>query len=166
MDRLSMISSDDLRQAMSKFATGVTVIGSLETNGTVHGMTANAITSVSLEPPMVLVCIARDNVSYTNIAQRGRFGISVLKAQQEGAAQYYGRDRWERAGDVAVEWQLKEGGSPRIKDSLMFLECRVVARHDHGDHGIFVAQVEEVATEQGQPLIFYDSQFRAMGSTK
>ena len=157
-----MTSPDQLRQAMGKFATGVTVVGSLDYDGGIHGMTANALTSVSLLPPRLLVCIAQQNNTYRNVIQRGRFGISVLSAHQEAIAEYFARESHNRLGDVQIEWQLKDGGSPKIKDSLVFLECRVVTRYDQADHGIFVAEVDDIVTATGAPLLFYDSSFWAM----
>ncbi len=157
-----MVSSDELRQAMEKFATGVAVISSLEANGGIHGMTANAFTSVSLEPPLVLVCIGHQRNTYRNVLDQGRFGINVLSEGQRAIARYYAREDRDRVGDVQVPWRVKEGGSPMVEGSLVFLECRVVARYDHGDHTIFVAEVEEAATGVGQPLLFYERQLRHM----
>lgn len=159
---MSVVSAQELRQAMAKFATGVAVVSSVEADGRIHGMTANSLTSVSLEPPLVLVCIARHRNTYRTLRDRGRFGINVLSQRQGAIAEYYARDRKTRAGDVAVSWQLNARGSPMLEGALVFLECQVVARYDHGDHAIFVAGVEKVVTRPGQPLLFYGRGYRGM----
>lgn len=141
---------------MANFPTGVAVISSLEQDGSVHGMTANSFTSISLDPPLVLVCIGHQRQTYGNVRRLGRFGINLLSEQQRDIAEYYALDAHARTGDVHVPWELSQKGSPRIQGALAFLDCRVVAQHDHGDHAIFVAQVQETATEAGQPLLFYD----------
>ncbi len=153
-----MISPESLRQVMANFPTGVAVISSLEQDGSVHGMTANSFTSVSLNPPLILVCIGHQRQTYGNVSRLGRFGINLLSEQQRGIAEYYALDAHERTGDVDVSWHLARGGQPRMQGALAFLDCRVVAQHDHGDHAIFVAEVQETATEAGQPLLFYDRQ--------
>ena len=121
-------------------------------------MTANSFTSVSLNPPLVLVCIGHQRQTYGNVRRLGRFGINLLSERQRGIAEYYALDAQERTGDLDVSWDLSLAGSPRMQGALAFLGCRVVAQHNHGDHAIFVAEVEETATEVGQPLLFYDRQ--------
>jgi len=157
-----MVSPDALRQAMSKFATGVAVISTLSPDGAPHGMTANALTSVSLEPPLVLVCIAHQRNTYGIVQERKRFGINFLAQGQADIARYYARDPKDRTGDVAVPWLLREAGSPKIEGALAFMDCRVVALYDHADHAIVVARVEEADVAPGKPLVYYDRQFLAM----
>ena len=151
-----MVSPESLRQVMANFPTGVAVISSLEQDGSVHGMTANSFTSVSLRPPLILVCIGHQRQTYGNVRRLGRFGINLLSERQRGIAEYYALDAHERTGGVDVSWDLSRDGSPRMQGALAFLECRVVVQHDHGDHAIFVAEVQETATEAGQSLLFYD----------
>jgi flavin reductase (DIM6/NTAB) family NADH-FMN oxidoreductase RutF len=150
-----MVSPESLRQVMANFPTGVAVVSSLEPDGSIHGMTANSFTSVSLDPPLVLVCIGYQRQTYGNVRRLGRFGINLLAERQRGIAEYYALDAQDRTGDVDVSWDLTVDGSPRMHGALAFLGCRVVAQHDHGDHAIFVAEVQKTATEAGQPLLFY-----------
>lgn len=149
---------------MAKFATGVTVVGSIEADGTVHGMTANAVTSVSLEPPLVLVCIGHLRNTYGFVLARKRFGINFLAQGQADIARYFARDPVERRGDVHVPWQMRDEGSPRIAGAIAFMECLVAALHHHGDHAIVVAQVQEAAVEEGKPLLYYERQLWGMDS--
>ncbi|MFQ5860707.1 MAG: flavin reductase family protein [Dehalococcoidia bacterium] len=151
-----MVSPDGLRVAMSRLATGVTVISSLDAGDVPHGMTANAFTSVSLAPPLVLVCIGRHRNSHRLVRERGQFGVNILAAEQRGIAEYFARDEQDRTGDVQVPFRQTALGVPAIEGSLAFLACRVVATHDYGDHTIFVGQVEEIRVQEGQPLLFFE----------
>lgn len=153
-----MVSPDAFRQAMSKFATGVAVISTLGQDGAPHGMTANAITSVSLEPPLILVCIGHQRVTYGNVMARRRFGVNFLAQGQGDIARYYARDPRDRSGDVAVPWQATGASPPRMDGAIAFLSCQVVAAYDHGDHAIVVAHVEEALVSQGKPLLYYERQ--------
>ena len=157
-----MIPPDQFRMAMGKFATGVAVVSSLEADGSVHGMTANSITSVSLEPPLVLVCIAHERNTYHNVRKQDRFGINILAEHQMPIARYFARDPQDRAGDVPVPWHAQDGGSPQMEGALAFLDCRVVAHYDHGDHAIVVAEVVVASAGDGQPLLFYERQLRGI----
>ncbi len=161
-----MVSPESLRQVMAHFPTGVAVVSSLEQDGSVHGMTANSFTSVSLDPPLVLVCIGHQRQTYGNVRRSGRFGINLLSEKQRGIAEYYALDAQDRNGDVDVSWDLVLDGMPRMYGTLAFLGCRVVAQHDHGDHAIFVAEVQETAIEAGQPLLFYDRHLLDMAWTR
>ena len=152
------ISPERFHQAVAKFATGVTVISSLEASGDIHGMTANSLASVSLEPRLVLVSIGHQRDTYANIRERGRFGVSILAQGQEVIARYFAREEKAQGEAPQVPWRLEKGGSPRLEGALVFMECRVVAHHTYGDHTIFIAEAEDVAVRQGQPLLFYDGQ--------
>ncbi len=158
-----MVAPNILRQAMGRFATGVAVISTTSADGAPHGMTANALTSVSLEPPLVLVCIAHQRNTYSYVRGQKRFGISFLAEGQADIARYFARDPKERLGDVSVPWQTKAGASPKIAGALAFMDCTVVALYNHADHAIVVARVEDAQVEPGNPLVYYDRQFLAIG---
>ena len=153
-----MVSPERFRSAMGKFATGVAVISSREQDGAPHGMTANSLTSVSLEPPLVLVSIGRQRNTYRNVKTWNRFGVNLLARGQEEIARYYALAAQERSGDVHVPWLGGLERSPRIQGVIAYLDCRVVAQYDHGDHTLFIAQVEHAATGPGLPLVYYDRQ--------
>lgn len=147
---------------MSKFATGVAIISTLAPDGAPHGMTANALTSVSLEPPLLLVCIAHNRNTYGYVRVQQRFGVNFLSQGQAAIARYFAREPKERLGDVAVPWQVSGAASPRLDGALAFMDCRVVAMHDHGDHAIVVAEVDDVSVGGGVPLLYYERQLFAM----
>ncbi|WP_324667776.1 flavin reductase family protein [Geochorda subterranea] len=146
------------RRVAGRFATGVTVL----TTGTVeqpHGMTANSFTSVSLRPPLILVCVDRRRVTHGRILQAGRFGVSVLGADQQAISEFFAGQRAALApGSLEVVPGVT--GVPLIAGALAHLECRVVDVFPGGDHSIFVAQVEHAAVGESQaPLIFFGGRY-------
>jgi flavin reductase (DIM6/NTAB) family NADH-FMN oxidoreductase RutF len=150
-----------LRDTMSRFATGVTV---LTTGGSrVHGMTANAFTSVSLDPPLVLCCVSRTAVMHEAITTTGSFAVSVLSAGQHELAGYFA-NRARPAGAAqfdSVDWVSgPRTGAPLLTGALAWLECEVITSHHGGDHSIFVAAVLGSACgEPGEALVFFGGSF-------
>ena len=157
-----MVTGEDLRKAMSKFATGVTLIITLEEDGSVHAMTANAVTSISLDPPLVLVCVGNKRTTYRYIQLRGRYAINVLSRQQEEVASYFAKEEQYRTGDVPVRYVLTQRGTPMVEGCICFLDCEVVGAHDYGDHTIFVGEVKSSQSGAGEPLLFYESRLRGL----
>jgi flavin reductase (DIM6/NTAB) family NADH-FMN oxidoreductase RutF len=159
------VSQADFRRAMGCFATGVTII-TLDDDGWVHGMTANAFTSVSLEPPLVLVCVDHKARTHAQMQSRKRFGVNVLAAEQQAISQYYARP--ERDHDQAEEqagarFERTAHGTPVLHHALAYLECRLHSAQDAGDHTIFIAEVEDVVVREGDPLLFFKGKYREIG---
>lgn len=146
------------RQALGQFATGVTVVTVKDGDG-VHGMTANAFTSVSLDPPLVLVCIGKQNRTHALIEQVGKFGVSVLAEEHENVSRHFAGAR-----DVPIDITfIEEGvGTPVIRESLAWLDCSVWRLYDGGDHTIVVGQVEALAAPGGKPLLFFQGAYRKL----
>lgn len=149
------------RRILGRFATGVTVV----TTGTPEapvGMTANAFTSVSLDPPLVLVCVGRSREIHEPMRRAGRFGVSILGESQLELSHYFARRR-ESLPDGLLRFRAGATGVPLVEGALAHLECRVVAIHPGGDHSIFVARVEQAnAGADGPPLIFFGGQYRRL----
>ena len=155
-----MVNKEILREALSKFTTGVALITTLDINGNVHAMTANAFTSVCLEPPLVLVCIADNTITHGNVHMNQLFGVNVLTSNQQPLAVHFAKPPHQRNSSVNAGSQQSSGGVPRIRGALAFFGCRVVNAYRHGDHTIFIGQVEELLTGSREPpLIFFESQF-------
>ncbi len=154
----SDVGRDEYRRAWSRFATGVTVITTVEPDGSVHGMTANGVASVSLDPPMALVCVGHERNTYRLIKSQGRYGMSVLSASQEYVARHFTLPPEERPDDPSIRF-VRMGGSPVLMGAIASMDCRVVAAHDAGDHTIFVAEVERVGVAEGDPLLWYEAKF-------
>ena len=156
-----MVPKDEFRKCMSMFATGVTIVTTLDDDDNVHGMSANSFTSVCLEPPLVLVCVAHNTNTYQFVEQRRRFGINVLSGQQEDIGKYFARRPEDRHGDVAYQYSISSGCRvPALDDVLVFFGCEVVSSHLHGDHTVYIAEVKEMNVGQPKPpLIFYQTQW-------
>ena len=168
------LNSAEFRRAMGCFATGVTIItvdlegeARGEVHGEVHGMTANAFASVSLDPPLVLVCVDHSTRTHGHLHARKRFGINVLCETQRAISEYYARP--ERTHEHAEQeagarFDRTQHGTPILHGSLAYLECRLHSAQDAGDHTIFIAEVEDVVVREGQPLLFFRGTYRKVGN--
>jgi len=159
------LTQEDFRRAMGMFATGVTVV-TVESNGRVEGMTANAFTSVSLDPLLVLVCVDRKARTHAHLHERKRFGINVLSEGQRSISEHYaqpGRDPARAEQEAGAKFERTQHGTPVLQGALAYLECRLQDAQDAGDHTIFIAEVEEVMVRGGRPLLYFESGYRALG---
>lgn len=156
------MDSRTLRRAFGTFATGVTV---LTVGGvTPHGMTANSFTAVSLDPPLVLVCVDREAVMHACLTRADDFAISVLAAEQEQVARYFA-DRSRPMGGAqfdAVDWAPgRLTGAPLIEGAMAHFECRISRTYDGGDHTIFLGQLLSLdQPSDGEALLFLSGRFR------
>ena len=156
-----MVNKNDFRSFMGEFASGVTVVTTLDNEDKVHGMSANSFTSVCLEPPLVLVCVAHNTNTHGFIESRRRFGVNVLGSHQEAIGKYFARKPEDRHGDVEYAYTISsECQVPAINDVLAFFGCQVVSSHAYGDHTIYISEVKEMSRkETGAPLLFFESRW-------
>ena len=157
------LTSDDFRKAMGCFATGVTVI-TVDQAGEVHGMTANAFTSVSLDPMLVLVCVDYRARTHAHLHARKRFGVNVLCSDQQAIAEYYARssETHQHAEDAGAHFDRTVQGTPVLRGALAYLECRLQKAEKAGDHTIFIAEVEGVVVGEGEPLLYFQGKYRGI----
>jgi flavin reductase len=163
MDNSSSVTPHDFRAALGRFSSGVTVITVETAEGHVHGMTASSFCSVSLRPPLVLVCVDHLAETYLHLRERGRFGVSVLKEDQEALSEFFADP--ERNPDAAnrlgIHYNHMKSGMPVVADTLANLDCEAVQDHAAGDHTIFVAEVKEVTVAEGSPLLYFRGRYGA-----
>jgi flavin reductase (DIM6/NTAB) family NADH-FMN oxidoreductase RutF len=161
------LSGSDFRRAMGCFATGVTVI-TVDQDGEVHGMTANAFTSVSLDPVLVLVCVDQRARTHTHLYARKRFGVNVLRNDQQAISEYYARstETPQHPEEAGARFDRTAHGTPLLHGALAYLECRMHSAQAAGDHTIFIAEVEEVVVRDGEPLLYFRSQYRDIEASK
>ncbi len=148
----------EFRRAWARFATGVTIISTLEPDGRVHGMTANGVTSVSLDPPLALACIGAERNTHDLIRSTGRFGISILSAEQSAIARHFTLPPEQRP-DLPNGTFAELGSSSVLNGAVAAMDCRVVGEHSAGDHTIFIAEIEAQRVAGGGPLLWLDGQF-------
>jgi len=147
------IDADEFRAVLGRFATGVTVLTARDGEGRDHGMTVSAFCSVSLQPPLVLACIARSAEMYDVIADASHFGISLLSETQEALSRRFAELPSGRFDGIGYE--RAESGVVLLDDAIAHLDCRIVNRYDAGDHSIQVAEVESARCNQDRPLLYY-----------
>ncbi len=156
---VDMPDAQTFRQAWGKFATGVSIVTTADSDGNLHGMTANGINSVSLDPLLVLVCAGHTTTSYPLIKDSGRFAINILSEDQQQIAEYYARPTDQKTGDLHIAISQTERGGFTVDGSLAQMDCRVVTEHEAGDHTIFIGEVEEINVSDGRPLLFFEGRF-------
>lgn len=161
----SGVTRDQFRQAMGSFATGVTVITVAEAGGEVHGMTANAFSSVSLDPLLVLVCVDHRARTHAHLQEKKRFGINVLAADQRAISEFYAHstEAHQRAEEAGARFDRTTHGTPVLRGALAYLECHLRNAQEAGDHTIFIAEVEHVVTREGDPLLYFRGGYNALG---
>ena len=155
-----MISPDDFRHVLAHFASGVTIVTTCDGEGRPTGLTASAFCSVSLDPPLVLICVDHKSQSFPHLKERGCFGINVLHQEHETLSRRFASSRLDKFDGVA--FTLGPLGVPRLDDALAYLECRTVSAHVEGDHTIFVGRVESVATGEGEPLLYFRGRYHRL----
>jgi flavin reductase (DIM6/NTAB) family NADH-FMN oxidoreductase RutF len=155
----------EFRKAMGCFATGVTII-TVDLEGDVHGMTANAFASVSLDPLLVLVCVDHSTRTHAHLQAKKRFGINVLCENQREISEYYARPERSHENaeaEAGAQFERTKHGTPMLRGSLAYLECRLHSSQPAGDHTIFIAEVEDVVVREGDPLLFFRGKYRMVG---
>ena len=151
------IDPRELRNACGLFATGITVV-TTELDGDVHGMTANAFMSVSLDPPLLVVSVGHKARLHDLLQQTGRYAVSILRHDQEDYSSHFAG--WPVEG-LEVEFERREG-YPVLPDGLAYFVCRVVDAHPAGDHTLYIGQVEYLEYSAGEPVLFYGGKYRQM----
>jgi flavin reductase (DIM6/NTAB) family NADH-FMN oxidoreductase RutF len=160
---VSGVSAAELREAMGHFATGVTVVTSVDADGQPAGTTANAVTSLSLDPPLVLVCFDLGSLTLQAIRGHGAFVVNVLAAPQQHLSRNFARRGFTAAWD-GVRHRRGPTGSPRLEDVLAVLECTVEHSLPGGDHEIVVGRVQHAETSSvpGAPLVFFRGTYASL----
>lgn len=156
----SNVEKEEFCRACGRFATGVAVVTVLDEQDVPHGMTVNSFTSVSLAPPLILICVAHTASALAAFRAVKRFGINVLREDQEYLSAHFARPRLDRFD--GVPWERGAGGAPLIPGVLATLECERVETVTAGDHDIFIAEVVATCVRDGRPLLYFASRYQAL----
>jgi flavin reductase (DIM6/NTAB) family NADH-FMN oxidoreductase RutF len=148
------LDPDFYRSVLGRYASGITVITSLDTEGHDVGMTVSAFCSVSLDPSLIQVCVDRAASMFDALQTAERFGVNVLAAEQEALSRRFAAVESSHRFD-GIGYARGESGVVLLDDALAHLECRVIARHDAGDHMLFIAEVERASARDARPLLYY-----------
>ncbi len=154
------VNSDEFRSALSRFPSGVTVVTTRDEDGRYHGITVSAFCSLSLDPPRVLICVEKTTGSHLALETSQAFIVNMLSADQREMSERFAstlEDKFE-----AVEFETGIDGIPMILGCLATLECRVTNAYDGGDHSIFVGEVEQATVNDGDPIVYFRGDYRAI----
>lgn len=148
------MGSQEFRQAMGKFSTGVTVVTAPIKEGT-HGMTVNAFMSVSLDPQLITISLDHKTKLYKHADEIQRFGVSILREEQEDVSMIFAKQLDDPFDDFTTLDDI-----PVINNALTTLACTVINSVEAGDHMLLIAEVDEIDLRDGKPLIYYDRAYR------
>jgi flavin reductase (DIM6/NTAB) family NADH-FMN oxidoreductase RutF len=162
-----LVSPEELRSAMRRWVTGVTVV-TTQDKGIRHGMTVNSFTSISLDPPQILVSLEQSSRTHKLVKTSGYFGVTVLSEDQKEVSDCFaGRHTENKDRFAGLETHTLSSGVPFISAGMAFLDCRVVSTYDVGTHTLFIAEVlyaavSEESLESVRPLIYYNRAYRRL----
>jgi len=155
-----MTAQDDFRRAMGRFATGVTLI-TTRLRGELHGMTANAVTSLSLDPMLVLVCVDKTADTHDILSKAGVFAVNILNKDQADISNRFAKKEFDGAhGLDDLPHGFAATGAPIIEGALAYLDCRTITEHHGGEHTIFIGEVAAAGElSDSAPLVFYRGKY-------
>ena len=156
------VSPEAFRSALRKFASGVTIV-TVAAGGELHGMTASSFASVSLVPPLVLVCLDKTSRTLTLVAQSGSFAVNVLRSDQEVASRAFSRPGTKPF--ESVSHRSGSNGAPILDDAIAVLECSTYQVFAAGDHEVVLGEVTAATVPGGDPLVYYDGAYRSLSDS-
>jgi flavin reductase (DIM6/NTAB) family NADH-FMN oxidoreductase RutF len=157
---LAAVTGEEFRRACSRFATGVTIASVMDRQGTPHGLTVSSFTSVSLDPPLVLICLGHQVTVIESFRTAADFGINVLSEEQRDLSERFARKGHDRF--TGVKWHPGVSGVPLLDGALAAIECKLHQRFTSGDHDILVGQMLRAQVTEGHPLIHFASRYRRL----
>ena len=152
------ITKEEFRVALGKFASGVTVVTTKDKTGKVFGITVSAFCSVSLEPPLILVCIEKDTGSHHAFRETGAFVVNILHENQPHISHHFASPLEDKFTEIAYHSGIED--LPVLEDALVNLECRLRHCYEGGDHTIFVGEIERATVKNESPLVYWQGDYR------
>ncbi len=156
----SAVTSEEFRRACGRFANGVTIATVLDALGTPHGLTVSSFTSVSLDPPLILICLGHAVTAIDLFRAAQNFGINILADDQQPLSERFARKGEDRFD--GIPWYAGPTGVPLIPGVLAAIECAVERRIPAGDHDIFIARMVGAQVSEGEPLIHFRGCYRRL----
>ena len=154
------IGKDEFRAALGRFPSGVTIVTTKDASGRFHGITVSAFSSVSLEPPMILVCIEKTTGSHYAFHESEFFVVNILAEGQENLSNHFASQIPDKFD--GVDYRFGIGEIPVLEDAFVTLECRLAYAHEGGDHTIFVGLIEKSEIKDENPLVYWHSKYRKL----
>jgi flavin reductase (DIM6/NTAB) family NADH-FMN oxidoreductase RutF len=160
---LAPVSAEEFRRACGRFATGVSIASVLDHLGAPHGLTVSSFTSVSLNPPLILICLGHEVAAIEMFRKAKCFGINILGEDQRHLSDRFARKGHDRFD--GLEWFPGETGAPLLAGILAHIECAVYKRITAGDHDIFLGEMLSARVHKGEPLIHFSSRYRKLAES-
>ena len=154
------IDQDEFRRVLGHFASGVTVV-TISHEDVLYGITVSSFASLSLSPPLVLICIDQRVTSHAALQGAGSFAVNILVEDGERLSRHFASREPDKFKGIAYHMGLT--GAPLLDDALALIECRIVGQAPGGDHTIFIGEVVAASTSHGKPLIYYRSGYHQLG---
>lgn len=160
------VSTDDFKKALQCWASSVAVVTTHSEKHGLKGMTVTAFSSVSAQPPQILVCINQAADTGENIDETGYFAVNVLSNEQQNISDNFSGGSSQEQRFATTPWQSGQLGQPLLTESLMSLECKVVNKVLAGTHWIIIGEVQDAISRTGNPLLYYRSSYRQLASVE
>ena len=152
-------NANEFRTVMGHFATGVTVVTTRDSGGNFLGLTANAVTSVSLDPPLILVCVDKQAESHPAFSASGAYNVNILTKDQEPLSRTFSKSGGDKFNGLG--YTLADNGVPVLNGSLAHMACEIRNEVDAGDHTIYIGEVKEMAMDhEANPLLYFRGGYR------
>jgi flavin reductase (DIM6/NTAB) family NADH-FMN oxidoreductase RutF len=156
------VTAGQFRTCLKLWASGVSIV-TTRRHGGIRGITVSSFCSLSLDPPLILICIDRKSPSHDLIAQQECFAVNLLRQDQERLSEMAAGRLGEGSAHLEDEGSHEEAtGAPVLDDCLAWLDCRLTGSHREGDHTIYVGRVEAAGTRRGRPLLYFSGRYRAI----
>jgi len=156
------ISKDEFRAALGRFASGVTVVTTRDNENRLHGITVSSFCSVSLSPPLILVCIDQEAGSHHAFEQSRAFVVNILREDQQYLSDRFASQLPDKFAGVKCRAGIEN--LPVLEEALVNLECRLVNAHDNGDHTIYIGEIIVSTVNEGKPLVYFQGDYRKIES--
>lgn len=156
------VDNATFREFCARFASGVTITTVSDAQGNPHGLTASSLTAVSLNPPLILVCIDHNSGVLHAFRKSAHFAVNILHTGQQALSNQFASKTADRFSGVA--WHPGEGGSPLLDDCLAQVECLTHQIVDAGDHAVFFGEVIRAQVNGGEPLLYFNRNYRALAA--
>lgn len=156
------VEVNDFKRALQHWASGVTVVTTKSKKTAPRGMTVTAFSSVSLDPPQILVCLNELADTGDGIRESGCFAVNLLRSDQQAISNHFAGGSSQEERFAHVTWHEGASGAPVLDASLVSIECRVVDQVRAGTHWIIIGEVQEVTCREGDPLLYFKSAYREL----
>ncbi|MCX7084086.1 MAG: flavin reductase family protein [Methylococcales bacterium] len=156
------VGVDDFKKALQLWASGVTVVTTSSERYGLQGMTVTAFSSVSANPPQILVCLNQNADTGTGIEESQNFAVNVLSTDQQNVSNQFAGGASQEERFANTNWSVSASGTPFLNDSILSLDCKVVNKVLVGTHWIVIGEIQESVCRDGEPLLYFSGSYREL----